>query len=527
MTGVVVCPQVGAAEVGGGVLRAGGNAIDAAVATAFVQGVIDPPMAGLGGFGVLVCAMERGSAAGMSFSSCAGGRVRPEQWLARAGSRLADGYGYGVEGLANDIGYESVAVPGMVDGLGRAHARWGSLPWAVLLEPAIALAAEGFDVTHAVHDFWMELAQPGRAGGLERMTATPAAASLFAPHGALLEIGARCVQPELGRTLEVLAARGHREFYDGEIADAIARDLAEHGGHVTREDLASYRATEFDPLSTGYRRWRVLGAPPPSGGVMIAQMLRRLERHDLHAAGHNTPEAISLIVEAMRAAVASRAQVGADPDAVSPDLDAVLAGSARDAAAPPAAASPPRESADTTHVTIVDGEDRVVALTHSLGMGSGVVTPGLGFIYNNYMNGFNPHPGHVDSIAPGKRRGSSMAPTIILDEDGAARLAVGAPGATRITTAVLHSIVNVLDHGLTAVEAVSAPRIDCQGGAIEVEPRIPTWVSNALREQGYEVNRTQLNYDPYFARAQLVVRQGAHWIGASDPRRDGGAALYA
>jgi gamma-glutamyltranspeptidase/glutathione hydrolase len=515
VTGVVVCSQVAAAEAGVETLRRGGNAVDAAIATAFLQCVIEPPMAGLGGFGAMVLTPPHGPAAGLDFPSRAGGRTRPDQWTELAGDGFPDRFGYRVDGLLNDVGYQSVGVPGTVEGLGVAHARWGSLPWAALLEAAIRAAYEGFEVTKSVHDFWVEPMVPGRADGFARMTATPAAAALFAPGGELLDAGERCVQTDLGHTLELLAARGHRAFYEGEIANAIARDFEDNGGHVTAEDLAGYRAQEFVPLRSRYRDSQVLGAPPPSGGIMLSQMLRLLERHDLRRLGHNTPDSITAVVEAMRYAVESRVQVGADPEFADIDVEALLVGPA-----------PAHESPDTTQVTVVDRDGAAVSLTHSLGYGSGVVTPGLGFLFNNYMNVFNPHPGFLDSVAPGKRRASSMAPTIVVDADERPVIVAGAPGATRITTAVLHSIVNVLDHGFTAVEAVSAARFDCQGEIVELEGRIPSWVAGELSERGYRVNRRVANYDPYFARAQVAVRAGETWTGASDPRRDGGTALY-
>ena len=187
---------------------------------------------------------------------------------------------------------------------------------------------------------------------------------------------------------------------------------------------------------------------------------------------------------------------------------------------------PDYEAATTTHVTVADRSGGIVCLTHSLGYGSGVITPGLGFLFNNYMNVFNPYPGHVDSIAPGKRRATSMAPTIVLDSEGEPVVALGAPGATRITTAVLQSTLNLLDFGMTPVEAVSAPRVDCQGQIVECEHRISGPTLERLAQAGYTVSRREKNYDPYFARAQMIARVGDGWVGASDPRRDGGAPMY-
>ncbi|HEX4305879.1 MAG TPA: gamma-glutamyltransferase [Solirubrobacterales bacterium] len=531
--GVVVCPQPVAAEAGVAILEGGGNAVDAAIAVAFLQMVLDPPMAGLGGFGTMLYrGREGGTVSALDFPSHAGGATHPDQWLDKAGEALPDRFGYAVEGLINDVGYQSVGVPGVVAGLGTAHEAWGSMPWAKLLDPAIRASHDGVAVTKSARDFWLEDGIPGRASGFERMTATPASAEIFAPTGELLRAGDLMRQPDMGRTLEHLADRGFGSFYEGEIAAAIVDDFAANGGHVTREDLAGYRAQMRDPLRTGYRDWTVFSAPPPSGGQMVAQALRLLERFDLAATRAGTYEVVSLLVEAMKYGIHGRMEVGphAEDGALERILDPAtaeefvrtVAGGGKIEVDP----MPAYEASTTTQVTVIDQDGTIVSLTHSLGYGSGVVTPGLGFLYNNYMNVFNPYPGHPDSIRPGARRWSGMSPTIVLDSGGDPVAALGAPGATRITSAVLQSTVNYLDFGMTPVEAVSAPRVDCQGATVEVENRIEGRVTDALEEAGYEVNRRDQNYDPYFARPQMIAKVDGEWRGASDPRRDGGIARY-
>lgn len=531
--GVVVCPQPAAAEAGVEILEGGGNAVDAAIAVAFLQMVLDPPMTGLGGFGTM---LYRGSGAGtisaLDFPSHAGGATHPDQWLARAGEALPDRFGYAVDGLINDIGYQSVGVPGVVAGLGQAHEEWGSMPWATLLGPAIRASHDGVPVAKSARDFWLEDAIPGRASGFERMTATPACAEIFAPTGELLGVGDLMRQSDMGRTLEHLADRGYRSFYEGEIATMIADDFAANGGHVTLEDLTSYRAQMRDPLQTGYRDWTVFSAPPPSGGQMVAQGLRLLEGFDLAAMRPGTYEAVLLLIEAMKYGIHGRMEVGPhaedgaleqilDPGTAETFIRTVAEGGKIEVDPMPA-----YEASTTTQVTVIDRDGTIISLTHSLGYGSGVVTPGLGFLYNNYMNVFNPYPGHPDSIRPGARRWSGMSPTIVLDAGGGPIAALGAPGATRITSAVLQSTVNYLDFGMTPVEAVSAPRVDCQGVTVEVENRIEARVTDALEEAGYEVHRRDQNYDPYFARPQMIAKVDGEWKGASDPRRDGGIAQY-
>ena len=528
--GVVVCPQVPAAEVGVSILNNGGNAIDAAIATGMVQGVIDPPMAGIGGFGVMLYySADQQQVFGIDFPARAGRLVTPDQWHHLEIRALDDQYGYAVEGLVNDIGYQSVGVPGTVAGFGLAHELWGTMPWSELLQPAIVTAADGFRIPKSVHDFWLEPVGSGRASGFERMTATPPCRDIFAPSGSLLDIGELCVQAELAGTLRRIAEAGPRDFYEGEIAHVIAGDFGANGGHITLDDLRSYRALRFDPLVTSYRNYTVYGAPPPSGGIMVAQMLQIIGRHDLRNLGFGTVETLRILIEAMRYAVLTRARLGADPDFVDIDVLRLLSDAANENVREVSNAGRrllSAESPNTTHLIIVDQSGNIASVTHSLGYGSGAVTKGLGFIYNNYMNVFNPRAGYADSMAPGKRRASGMAPTIVTDALGDPVLAVGAPGATRITTAVLHSIVNSLDFEMSPWEAVAAPRVDCQGGTAEIEGRFPSSVAETLRAQGLTVNLRNANYDPYFARAQLAALVGGLWVGASDPRRDGGTALY-
>lgn len=531
---VVACPQLQAAEAAISVLEEGGNAVDAAVCGAFVQMVVDPLMCGLGGFGVALCHdADSGTTHALDFSAAAGGATRPDQWEHLALGLLADGYGYSTVGHVNDVGHQAVGVPGAVDGLGTMHGRWGRIPWAEVLQPAIRAAADGFVVNRAVYDFWTEPGALGRPSGPERVTATEEAARLYTRDGVPLPIGATCALPDQARTLEVLAAQGPRAFYEGEIANAIARDFAENGGHITLDDLNGYRTRDVDPIATAYRGRRVLGMPPPSGGVLVAQMLLFLERFDLAALPFASAERIRLIAEAMKYGIGGRVRYGSDPDVcdipvaalVDPGAAARAAERVRDGALlDPLQAAGAAESSDTTQLTIVDGTGNAVVLTHSLGYSSGVVTPGLGFLFNNYMNCFNPLPGHVDSIQPGKRRASSMAPTLLFDEAGIA-IAAGAPGATRIAPAVVQTVVNIVDHGMTPIEAVAAPRVDWQCGPIELEGRIPAATATALEAMGYEVHRRRENYDPYFARPQVVARCGTRLRGAADPRRDGGIAL--
>jgi gamma-glutamyltranspeptidase/glutathione hydrolase len=515
--GIVVAPQPQAAEIALDVLRRGGNAVDAAVTCAFVQGVLDPQMCGIGGCGVMLVHHHSAGDALLEFYSTAGSRVREDQWQDLFIREAADRYGYVLKGWVNDVGYESVGVPGTVAGLSEALSRFGTIGWAEAIAPAIPLARDGFAVSGFMHGFWTTDYGPDVVPNRERIQTTPEARGIYTKDGELFAIGDRFVQADLARTYERLAERGAEDFYRGQIAGEIAADFERNGGFITREDLAGYTVNVTEPLRGSYRGLGIVAAGAPAGGLTLLQMLNYLEGFDLAAAGWPSTEAARRLVEAMGWAVADRELHVADPRFIE-----VPTGRLADKAY--AAAARARDRADTTHVCVVDDEGNAVSLTHTLGSSSGVVTPGLGFGYNDYMNCFDPRPGRPNSIAPGKTRVTMMTPTMVFDH-GELRICVGAPGGTKIVTGILQTIVNVVDHGMTPVEAVSAPRVDFQGDVVQVEARIPLAVTRGLESRGYRVNRRTLNYDSYFSRPQVIVSRGGRLSGASDPRKDGGTAL--
>ena len=531
MRGMIVCPQPAAAEAGLEVLRRGGNAVDAAVTTAFCQGVIDPQMCGVGGSGMMtVHRAGTGVTEVIEFHARAGGAIRPDQWERIFVRESADRYNYVVEGGVNDAGHQSVAVPGTVAGLALALERHGTLDWAQTLKPAIAMAAGGVPVSGALTASWTGELSPDQLPMAQRIQLTAAARALYTDEGRLKPIGSTLVQADYARTLELLARDGPDAFYRGEIAQRIAADFAANGGFISREDLAGYRAELRAPLEGYYRGLRVVAPGPPAGGLPLLQMLNFLEGFDLGAAGWPSVEAARLRVEAMGWAFADRERHLADPrfSPVPVDrlLDKAYAAEARRrvAAGERFTSRPPLESPATTHVCVVDGAGDAVSLTHTLGSSSGVVTPGLGFGYNNYLNCFDPRPGRANSLAPGKTRVTMMTPTIVFEGDRV-RAVVGAPGGTKIVTGVLQTLLNLLDHGMTPVEAVAAPRVDYQAETVQAEGRVPATVVRGLRQAGYAVNLRPLNYDWYFASAQLISAGAEGSLsGASDPRRDGGAA---
>ena len=518
---MIVCPQPQAAEIGLEVMRRGGNAVDAAVTCAFVQGVIDPQMCGLGGCGAMLVHQSGGADSLLEFYATAGSRARVDQWERLFIREAADRYGYVLEGWVNDVGYQSVAVPGTVAGLYEALSRFGTISWAEAIEPAIPIARHGFRVSGFVHGYWVTDYGPDVVPNRERIQATPAAKAIYTHDGRLYEVGELMVQSDLARTLERLAAEGPDAFYRGEIADAMAADFAAHGGFITREDLESYQVNVTEPIRGTYRDYQVAAAGPPAGGLTLLQMLNFLEGYDIASHGWPSTEAARLLVEAMAWAVADRELHVADPRFVE-----IPTGALADKEYAARARTAVHDRADPTHVCVVDDAGNAVSLTHTLGSASGVVTPGLGFGYNDYMNCFDPRPGRPNSVRPGKTRVTMMTPTMVFDGHRRLRVCAGAPGGTKIVSAVLQALVNVLDHGMSPVEAVSAPRVDFQGDVVQAEGRIPQAVCEGLERLGYKVNRRALNYDSYFARPQVIVAaKDGSLAGASDPRKDGGAAF--
>ena len=516
---MIVAPQPIAAEAGLAVLAEGGNAVDAAIACAFVQAVVDPQMCGIGGCGAMVfhSAAERRTTV-LEFYARAGSKVTPGMWENLLIRESADRYGYVLEGAVNDAGYQAVGVPGTVAGLAEAHARFGSKPWARLLEPAIAQARDGFEVTGNLWGAWTGWDGPDTVPMRKRMRWTAESARIYTRGDELYQPGERIVCADYARTLERLAAEGGQDFYRGEIAARIAADFEANGGHITAGDLAGYRVRVAEPVRGAYRGLGVEAAGPPGGGMTLIQMLNYLEGFDLASAGWPSVEAARRLAEAMKWAFGDRDRHLADPEFAAIPVEELTAKQY-------AAAARDAHDAGTTQVCVIDHQGNAVSMTHTLGSSSGVVTPGLGFTYNNYQNCFDPRPGRPNSLAPGKTRVTMMVPALGF-RDGGLAIAIGAPGGTKIVTGVLQTLVNLVDHRMDPVAAVSAPRVDYNGDTVEAEHRVPESVLRGLRELGYPTHRRPLSYDSYFSRVQVITRSAdGQLAGASDPRKDGGAAL--
>jgi gamma-glutamyltranspeptidase/glutathione hydrolase len=526
---MIVTPQPEASEAGVEILRAGGNAVDAAIASALVQGVVDPLMCGVAGFGSMAIYLpERNHHGYIDFHSPAPSAARPDMWEALIESETRDGYGFVLKGRVNDIGYRSVCVPASLKAYHEAQTEFGALSWEQVVQPAIAWAERGWFVRPHVHWFWTQEDQMGRAPNPERLRFSASGRRMFCrADGSPKRVGDRVHNPDLANTLRLVARHGVDIFYKGEIAARIAEDMRRNGGLVSRDDLAGYRPVRSEPLWGTFRDFAISSNQPPGGGLLLIEMLNILENFDLRSLEHNSSDYISVVAEAMKRATRDKdAHVG-DPRFVSVPMEALLskdyARKMSDEIRRGIRCEVPRfegglPSKDTTHLCVVDAHGGCVSMTHSLGMPSGVITEGLGFMYNGCMGVFDPRPGHAGSIAPGKARFSSICPSIVF-KDSRPFLVIGAPGATQIAMGVLQATLNVLDFGMTMTEAVSAPRFSATSNAIDVSNRISFRATDALAAQGYEIVRSPYGFGFAAVHGIKVARDGLD--GAADPGHDG------
>ena len=467
--GMVVSQQVLASEVGRDVLAEGGNAVDAAVATAFALAVVHPAAGNIGGGGFLLYRPALGSPVVYDFRERAPQGASPTMFLDEHGR---------YDPNRHHEGHLSVGVPGTVAGLHLAWSDHGSLPWPRLLQPAIALADGGFAVSEGLARSLEEV--------LPELRRCPASLAQFSKAGTPYRLGDVLRQPDLARSLERIATAGPPGFYEGETARLIEEEMKAHGGLVTREDLAAYRAQRRAPLRGSYRGVEVLSVPPPSsGGAVLLQMLNVLEGYELGTLGFRSARSVHLIAETMRRAYADRARWLGDPDhnpqlplerLISKQHAAEQRATIREASA--SRSSPESfewlpESPETTHLSVVDRGRNAVALTYTLedGYGCKIVAPGAGFLLNNEMGDFNAGPGLTDASGligtepnlaqPGKRMLSSMTPTLLV-KDGTLSAVLGSPGGRTIVNTVLLTVLNLVDYGMNAQEAVDAPRFHHQ-----------------------------------------------------------------
>lgn len=527
--GMVVSGSPLASQVGVDILRRGGNAVDAAVAVGFALAVVHPEAGNLGGGGFLVLRLADGSVRTLDYRETAPARASRDMYLDAQG-RLTD---------RSLTGHLAAGVPGSVAGLAEAHRRYGRLPWAAVIAPAIRLARDGFVVD--------EFRSRSLSASADRLARFPASRAQFLPGGKAPEAGATFRQPDLAATLQLLADSGPGPFYRGRIADLIVREMERGGGIISRADLEAYQPIWREPIVIHYRGYTIYSMPPSSsGGVTLAEILNILEGYD-PLPEFGTADYVHLLAEAMRRAFVDRNRYLGDPAFVTMPLDRLLSKEyaaklraeidPRHATPTPAFVSSGPEGSNTTHYSVVDAAGNAASVTTTLNSsyGSAVTVTGAGFLLNNEMDDFAAAPGRpnqyglvqgeANAIQPGKRMLSAMTPTIVVDPQGRLRLVLGSPGGPTIITSVAQVILNVLDHHMALSDAVAAVRVHHQAWPdrlyYERAGLLPETLA-ALRALGHVLEERS----GYSGDIAAIERRGSAWIGVPDPRRGGGAAGY-
>lgn len=532
---MIVAAQPEAAEAGADILQRGGNAVDAAIAAALVQGVVDPQMCGIAGFGSCQIYLPASSVhTFIDFHGQTPAAARPDMWEHLIEGETRDGFGFVLKGNVNDLGYQSVTVPGSLRAYHEAISQFGSMDWSDICRPAIENAQAGFIIRPHVYYWWTAGSDFGRVPVTDRLSFSNTGKNIyFDSAGNVKRVGDCVNNPDLAKTLKTIAALGPDVFYEGEIAERIAEDFHSHGGLLSYDDLKNHRTRQVDPLQFSYRDMDFSTNQPPGGGIMLGQMLKTLQHFDLTGIGHNSVEYMTVVAEAMKAATADKEQFVGDPAFVDVPTQRLLSDAHAQATADNIKAGHRHrverlglpESAHTTQVAVIDSKGNSVSMTHSLGMPSGVITDGLGFMYNGCMAVFDPRPNRAGSIAAGKARFSSICPTLGF-RDGELCLAIGAPGGTQIVMGVMQAILNLVDHGMTMTEAVSAPRFSATSDVIDITNRIPRNHQQALVDKGYEVVRNPNTFD-IGAVHGIRVNDDGKLDGGADPGHDGVALAVA
>ena len=545
-SGMVVSVNGYASDIGAAILAKGGNAVDAAVATAFALAVVHPAAGNLGGGGFMI--VRPASGAGTTtfdYREKAPLKSTPTMFLDSTGKVArapvpADSTGR--RGIITSTGYLAPGVPGTVKGLALAHRRFGKLSWQTVVSPAADLAKNGFVLSD-------DLARSINREVQRAMKPYPQSVKAYGkPNGEDWAAGDTMKLPDLARALRSIANQGPSAFYTGWIADSIAATMKRGGGLITKKDLAAYAAKERRPVRGTYRGYEIISMPPPSsGGVALIEMLNILERYNLGKLGHDSPLANHLIIEAQRRAYLDRARFLGDPDFVTVPVAkltskahaTIVAASISNTTATRSSElgkdiltkELPSESEETTHFSIVDKDGMAVSNTYTLegSYGSHVVVSGAGFLLNNEMGDFNKRPGYTDSlgsigtpanlIAPGKRMLSSMTPTIVA-KDGKLFLVTGSPGGRTIINTALHVVLNTIDFGMDVRQAVHAPREDFEWMPDSVtfeRDGVADSVVKALEAMGHRIRLQRRWGDAHSIRYDAATRTA---FGANDKSPD-------
>lgn len=527
--GVVAAAKPEASQVGISILKKGGNAVDAAVATAFALGVLEPNASGLGGGGFMIVKLANmKEAVVVDFRETAPAAAKADMYRIGDDGKVA--------AAANVVGGLASGVPGEVAGLLYGLEKYGSkkLTRTQIMQPAIDWAKKGIPVTVNLSKIISD--------ELVKINKFPATAKLYSNEGLPFETGDTIRNPDLAATLELIAKRGKDGFYKGELAKKIVAAVQETGGVITEADLASYEPKIRKPVSGAYRGHTIFSTPPASsGGTHVIEILNILENFDMAKLGDGTPAALHVWGEAMKQAFADRAKYMADTEFVKVPLSGLTSKAYAKGLAANIDMEKPMESVQagdpatyesgsTTSLSVMDKKGNMVAITKSINyfFGSGVIVPGTGILMNNHMDDFAPKPGSVNSIEPGKRPLSSMSPTLVLDPEGKPFMTIGSPGATRIIGAVAEVISNVIDLRMPIQQATMAPRFfRMQSGDYNLEGRVSINTKNALEKMGHKVV-VKGDWDAFFGGVHAVQydRSKKVLFGGADPRRDGQAAAY-
>ena len=471
--GMVASAHALASQAGLEMLKAGGNAVDAAVAAAFAIGVVEPNASGIGGEGMMVIDLAAtGRAVAIDYRS-----------VAPAAADFPDGI--------PDTGHAAVAVPGTVAGLTMALQKYGSMPLSRVLAPAIRLADEGFVISPTLAGVILD--------NFDAIKKNAPLARLLCPGGLPLEAGDTLKNPDLGASLRTIATGGADVFYKGALGGALAAEMAAQGGRLSKADLASYRAIEREPVRGRYRGFDIVSAPPPVGGIALIEILHILDTFDLSKEAPLSPRYVHLAAEAMKRGFADYAATVGDPDFVKVPVAELLSpgyAKARAAEIKPDAITPKvaagatakQEPPSTTSLSVVDAQGNMVALTQTISdfFGAKVMVDGTGIILNNEMKNFSSRG--PNAMAPGKRMRTMIAPTILL-KDGTAFAALGTPGAARIVSTMALLVSNLVDFGMSMQEAIEAPRFYARDteADLSVEARMPPATTAALAKMGYRI----------------------------------------
>ncbi|MGI8467378.1 MAG: gamma-glutamyltransferase [Pyrinomonadaceae bacterium] len=529
-----------ASQIGIDVLKRGGNAIDAAVAVAIAMAVTYPEAGNLGGGGFMLIRFKDGRTTSIDYREKAPQAATRDVYLDKNGN-LIKGEG------GSTVGYRASGVPGTTAGLDYAFQKYGSkkISWADLIEPSRALAQNGFVLTNRLAELFKSYKN--------NLLKYEDSKRIYLNGGKYFEEGDKLVQPDLANTLARIQKNGARGFYEGETARLIADDMKAHNGLITLEDLKNYKPQERVPLRGTYRGYEIISMPPPSsGGIVMLQVLNMLEKYDLRAMGYNSSEKYHVLTEALRRAFADRSEWMGDPDftnvpvatlidkkyaaerAASIDLN--HASNSSDIK--PGSIVAGKEGTETTNFTIVDADGNIVTNTFTINdlYGSGVTAKGTGVLLNDEMDDFAARPGKANmfgliqgernKVEPNKRPLSSMTPTIVLRKDGSPWFALGARGGPRIITAVLESVINVIDHDMDIQAAIDAPRIHHQWFPDEIvyEPYgMSPDTQKALEKLGHKFAARP----SYIASATgIMIDEKGERLGAIDSRSDGEAIGY-